>query len=164
MTEESNSNDFHVTWLSPRLCRLTEFTGKESYLALGSATGAVINTGSGAGDLYTMIRSLTKKPIIVLLTGGRTEFIAGTQGFDVVYLNRRDTPLLPRHAERFLPMCDGTRFDLGGLHITMRACPGDTPGSMAAYLEEEHVRITDKGMTICDSVDDRKKKQKEILP
>lgn len=155
MTEVCSSNAFHVAWLSPRLCRLTEFTGAELYLALGSTTGAVINTGSGAGNLYTTIRSLTKKPILVLLTGGRTEFLTGTQGFDVVYLNRRDAPLLPRQAERFLPMCDGARFDLGGLHITMRACPGDTPGSMAAYLEEEHVRITDKGLTCCDPVEDR---------
>ena len=153
---------------------ITEFLGRfheRMYLVKGTERAALIDTGCGFGDLYEVVRNLTDKPVIVLLTHGHVDHAMGAALFDVVYMNRMDIPVFMEHsrsemrvgylrqsprfepaalklmmppimADRFLPVGNDTVFDLGGLHVRMFACPGHTPGSMVALLEEDRVLIT----------------------
>lgn len=162
---------FQTEQLSRHLYRLRDRTGVQMYLAVGRTTAALIDTGSGIGELNTEVRRITGKPLIVLLTHGHAGHAMGAAAFDVVYMNRRDAPVFLEHAREdmrrrciaqslsgttelpevllpapelnhLIPMGNGDVFDLGGLHVRMLACPGHTPGSMTALIEEERILIT----------------------
>jgi len=162
---------FRTQKLNDHLYRIYDITDVQMYLAIGRHTAALIDTGCGFGDVYEVVRNLTDKPVIVLLTHGHVDHAMGAAAFDVVYMNRMDIPIFVQHSQagmrvdyarqapqfesavlktmvppitqdRFLPVGDNTVFDLGGLHVRMLSCPGHTPGSMCALLEEDRVLIT----------------------
>lgn len=162
---------FRTQKLSDHLYRLYDITDVQMYLAVGSHTAALIDTGCGFGDLYGVVRQLTDKPVIVLLTHGHVDHAMGAGAFSVAYMNRMDIPvylvhrqtafrvdyvrqseryepavleamLPPPAPEHLLPMGDEAVFDLGGVHVRMFSCPGHTPGSMCALIEEERALIT----------------------
>ena len=162
---------FRTQKLNDHLYRIFDITDVQMYLAVGSHTAVLIDTGCGFGALTETVRQLTAKPVVVLLTHGHVDHAMGAAAFDVVYMNRMDIPVFMEHsrsemrvgylrqsprfepaalklmmppimADRFLPVGNDTVFDLGGLHVRMFACPGHTPGSMVALLEEDRVLIT----------------------
>ena len=57
-----------------------------AYLAEGEEKAVLIDTGCGLGDLRSYVKSLTDKPITVLLTHGHLDHAPGAVQFEKVYM------------------------------------------------------------------------------
>lgn len=155
---------FTAVRISKRVIRITGITQELMYLVIGETKAALIDTGIGIGDLATFVRTLTDKPIEVILTHGHLDHIGGATFFSQAYLNEKDWPIArqdntirnrldylsiyhldpipdsdqaPVTAMDYLPLNHGDRFDLGEVTLELIALPGHTPGSMTVLIEEE---------------------------
>lgn len=133
-----------------------------AFLAEGTDSAVLIDTGFGVGSLKEYVESLTTLPLQVVLTHGHLDHAGGAVEFDTVYLNERDLTeakvgttvenraprfpkemqqdvLPPRELDTYLPLQDGQTFDLGGLTIKMLKLYGHTPGCMCALFCERRL-------------------------
>lgn len=78
--------------IAPKTWCLSEFRLVNAFLVEGEERAALIDTGAGIGDLYGVVRELTDKPLIILITHGHFDHDGGVKQFgDVpVYLNPED--------------------------------------------------------------------------
>lgn len=153
--------------VTPSITKITDLTGVFVYLAEGTEKAVLIDSGTGIGDLFEYVHTLTEKPLSVILTHGHCDHAGGAARFDEVYLNEKDWYLASYHAsvenktgyakfimgeaydqvceedicpERtkgYLPLTDGQIFDLGGLTLKMVTVPGHTAGMTCILFKEE---------------------------
>jgi glyoxylase-like metal-dependent hydrolase (beta-lactamase superfamily II) len=88
---------FSVKPLGSGLTLIKDLTTVQCYLVEGKKKAALIDTGTGIGDLKALLRKLTKLPLIVLNTHGHVDHVGGDQNFDEVWISERDKDLLPLH-------------------------------------------------------------------
>lgn len=133
------------------------------FLVEGNESAVLIDTGFGVGSLKEYVGSLTNLPYEVVLTHGHLDHVGGAGEFEQVYLNERDLVFAEQHAElekrinflggdnsaipvedfiqpleleKYAPLVNEQRFDLGGVTVTLLDLPGHTPGAMCALVEE----------------------------
>jgi glyoxylase-like metal-dependent hydrolase (beta-lactamase superfamily II) len=153
--------------LSEHVTSITDITGVHSFLIEGQQTAALIDTGTGAGNLKEYIKGLTKLPVTVILTHGHCDHAGGAALFDEVWLHKADWNLAGRHAsmemkkgyinfcggkkaaemeerdfmpERtkgYLNLQDGQLFELGGITLEIICVPGHTQGMCCVLNREE---------------------------
>lgn len=163
--------EFKPVRVSERILRIWAPGLEQMYLVTGEKRAALIDTGSGAGDLLGFVRRYTDLPLVVLLTHNHMDHAMGSAQFEEVWLSREDIDGFDReHADRdrrwrlkmeapsftqieesdyisiddparYCALNDGDRFDLGGLTIRAVALPGHTPGSMMFLVEEERTLL-----------------------
>ena len=134
--------------------------GELCWLVPGRESAALIDTGCGGRGLRELVESLTDLPVTVLLTHGHRDHIGGVGQFGRAWLHGADLPLVepsvdparradfvrgkapelfaqlpedafpPHTPTEFLPLQEGTRFDLGGVTLEVYETPGHTPGSV----------------------------------
>ena len=61
-------------------------------LIIGEEKALLIDTGYGFGELAGFVRTLTDKPLEVVLTHGHTDHCGGNSQFPMVYMNMMDVP------------------------------------------------------------------------
>lgn len=156
--------------ISPTTTRIRAPGLELMYLVVGGEKAALIDTGSGIGYLRAYVRTLTDKPITVLLTHGHVDHAMGAGEFETVYMNHADDYIYIPHSDMdfrldglFLctqkdrmedgeiilakpldeihDMRGGDSFDLGGLHIDIYDCPGHTRGSVVMLIREERALL-----------------------
>ena len=159
---------FRTEKLSARITRIFAFSTELMYLVEGEDKAALLDTGSGFGSLKECVESLTKKPIVVLLTHGHVDHAMGAAEFDEVYMNRADDYIFKEHGEiefrkkglinpdfkiseadllptpdlnSFRNMNEGDVFDLGGVSIEVYDCIGHTRGSVVFLIKEERTLL-----------------------
>lgn len=162
---------FTAEKLSDNTTKIRTITGELCYLISGSEKAALIDTGTGLGDLPAFVKTLTDKEVIVLLTHGHVDHAYGTTGFPVVYMNSLDNELFDEQSDEsrreyskmsmgkekyaelkaedfkypcrkdFLELKGGMSFDLGGIHLDVISSPGHTQGSVSVIIREERVLI-----------------------
>lgn len=161
---------FKTEKVSDRVTRIYGICTELMYLVTGEEKAALIDTGSGFGSLKSVIKKLTDKPVIVLLTHGHTDHAMGTAEFETVYMNHEDDYIFGPHGEktfrwegvamsseyqkvegedyiptddcrRFYPMKEGDIFNLGGISIEIFGCSGHTKGSVVMLLREERMLL-----------------------
>ncbi|MDC7287563.1 MBL fold metallo-hydrolase [Blautia schinkii] len=161
---------FQSQKISERVTRIMAPSEELMYLVEGSESAALIDTGSGIGSLGGYVRSLTDKPLVVLLTHGHVDDAMGAGEFDLVYMNREDDYIYKRHAEEkfrrdglflctqaeqiedgdILPpmplecirdMKEGDSFSLGDITIEIYSCPGHTRGTLVMLIKEERALL-----------------------
>ncbi len=143
----------------------------------GDNQALLIDTGYGLEDVAAYARTLTDKPLSVMLTHGHHDHALGARWFDRVYLTKADFPVYEtytndpwrRHVlngvrEKGLPVdeadflsasmpapevLDETEADLGGLTARIIHCPGHTPGSAVVYVPERELLITGDDWNPC---------------
>lgn len=158
---------FDATKLTPSTIIITDLTGVHCFLVRGTRRALLIDCGAGVGDLAGFARQQTTLPISLLLTHGHCDHAGGAAFFDTAYLSEADWNLASRHdtlsmkkdyarytcSELFssltqedfcpprhrgyLPLNDGTRFDLGGISLEAIAVPGHTQGMTCVLNQTE---------------------------
>ena len=158
---------FQIKKLSPHITQIQDASGVFLFLAEGEHRALLVDTGTGFAGLKETVARLTQKPLTVLMTHMHPDHAGGAADFEKVYVHPADIPafreqslesrmgyartqlppgetltetdFLPPVTEEghFIPMEDGTVFDLGGLHVQSIHVPGHTPGSSCILFREE---------------------------
>lgn len=150
--------------LSDHLTRITDFTGVCCYLVQGTQKALLLDTCDGFGNIKEYVETLTNLPIEVVLSHGHLDHAGGAGLYDKVYMNLDDMPVYQKHLNidfkldffrdqvdfelkpesfnpkfngEFVPIKDGTLFDLGGIHVKMIHVKGHTPGMMVPFIIED---------------------------
>lgn len=81
-----------VTRIAPGTWCLSEFRLVNAFLVEGAEKAALIDTGCGIGNLAGIVRELTDKPLIILITHGHFDHDGGVKQFPgvPVYLHPAD--------------------------------------------------------------------------
>jgi glyoxylase-like metal-dependent hydrolase (beta-lactamase superfamily II) len=136
------------------------------YLTEGKDSAMLIDTGIGAADLMSLVKSLTQKPLIVINTHGHPDHAGGNYQFSKIYVNAADSAAarksattasraeaaknmlrgaVPQENEKykdeekltvFSSVDNGQIFNLGGRKLEVIATPGHTPGSICLIDKE----------------------------
>lgn len=139
-----------------------------AYLAVGDEKAALIDTGFGIYSLKEYVRTLTGKPLSVLLTHGHYDHAGGVGEFEQVLIDEKDIPLAVSTCskerrmaglgpdagwedmisdpaeEQFHTFASEEEFDLGGLRVRMLPLAGHTAGSCCPlFVEERTVLLGD---------------------
>lgn len=83
--------------VSPHITQIINVPQAYCYLVEGEEKAALIDAGDGLGNLGDFVRTLTDKPVFVILTHGHVDHIGGAVFFDEVYLNEKDWALARKH-------------------------------------------------------------------
>ena len=145
-------------------------------LLAGTERALLVDTGYGLADVAAFVRTLTRKPLTVLLTHAHHDHALGARWFDEVWLAQADfagyaeyTGLKYRRRvqgqaegrglstpEDFLSaampvprILQEKTIDLGGLSAEVRLCPGHTPGSVVVYVPEHRLLLTGDNWNPC---------------
>jgi hydroxyacylglutathione hydrolase len=108
---------FNSKKISESVTRIFGPTGELIYLVEGSKRAALIDTGTGVGNLKEYVEQLTDKPYFVLLTHGHVDHAMGAPAFDEVYMNPADKNVYLEHSDMsvrkgYLKMTMGENFNL----------------------------------------------------
>lgn len=120
--------------ISDRVTRIFGLAGELMYLVEGEKRAALIDTGTGLGDLKELVDNLTDKPYFVLLTHGHVDHAMGASVFDEVYMNLADKEIYKDHSHMsvrtgFIKMNVGQDFNKvkDEDYIPAGACDGFKP-------------------------------------
>ncbi len=161
----------------PGVWHIQDSMGVCMTLLCGDQRALLIDTGYGLEDVAAYARTLTDKPLSVMLTHGHHDHALGARWFDRVYLAKADFPVYEtytnghwrRHVltgardkgldpdeEAFLSAkmpapeaLDESEAGLGGLTARIMLCPGHTPGSAVVYVPERKLLITGDDWNPC---------------
>lgn len=165
-------NFFKSEKISESVTRIFGPTGELMYLVEGSNKAALIDTGTGVGDLSEYVKALTDKTITVIITHGHVDHASGAPNFEEVYMNHADDEVYKEHIEFevrkgyvqaqyrdfdkiiesdyvqkkcsavYKELKEGDIFDLGGVTLEIYNAAGHTPGQMAVLFKEERMLMT----------------------
>ena len=76
--------------IADRVYAINEYGLDSMFLVLGEEEAALIDTGMGCFDLRSLVESITKLPLLVLLTHGHVDHCGGWDQFDEVWLHPAD--------------------------------------------------------------------------
>lgn len=154
--------------LSEHVYRIIDCTGVCCYLVIGKKRACLLDTCNGIGNIKNYIETITRLPIIVILTHGHLDHMGGAGLFHDIYMNHEDMPVFQKHGdiqfriedtnahspiqiseELFVPTYQGNIhniqddecFDLGDMTIQMILVKGHTPGMMCPLIKEERTII-----------------------
>ncbi len=158
--------------ITENIIAIEDITGVYMYLVLGLDKAILIDTGTGAGNLYEYVNTLTELPIEVILTHGHCDHAGGAKYFDKVYLPEEDFELVKIHAsmkrkveyihfsggenvdesdvvgERTLgytKLENGQIFDLGNEQLEMIKLPGHTKGMTCVLFKNQRIILLGDG-------------------
>lgn len=97
----------HVQKLSPGVWLLGEPGQVNAYLVQGAEYAALIDTGTGIGDIRAVAESITDRPVVVLNTQGHWDHIGGNHRFEHIGVHpleagKLSTPQIPDSAIQHL--------------------------------------------------------------
>ncbi len=140
--------NFRITRIGEKIYHILDEGNSSFYVVEGEERAAVIDTGITPGEkIMPVIQSLTKKPVILVLTHAHVDHFHHMDEFDTVYMSHREF-LLPEDflagmmAGKALALHDtldihtGDVIDLGGNALEICEVPGHTPGSVVV-LEQK---------------------------
>ena len=90
--------------IADRVYAINEYGLDSMFLVLGEEKAALIDTGMGCFDLCSLVESITKLPLLVLLTHGHVDHCGGWDQFDEVWLH-------PADREKALAVTRGRRVE-----------------------------------------------------
>ena len=142
----------------PGIWLMDEAHEATGYLVAGQDKACVIDTMNGYTDLYSAVREITDRPLVVVNTHGHPDHIFGNVYFEEAYMNPRDGALARSFTENpeFLDLCrenglkmppfrdifPGDVIDLGGRTLEVFGLPGHTAGGILLLLREDRVLFT----------------------
>ena len=83
------------------ITQIEDLCGTKMYLVEGSQKAVLIDTGVGLGNIYRFVRSITDKPLEVIITHGHVDHAMGSGTFDKninIYMNYADFDIYKQHS------------------------------------------------------------------
>ncbi len=105
-----------------------------AYLVVGETGALLIDSGVGQTNVFENARSITDKPLRLVLTHGHADHTGGAKYFDEVFAGEKEERLQNVTA-KVVRVSEGFEFDLGGRVLKVVELPGHTPGSIGLYDE-----------------------------
>ena len=102
------------------------------FLLLGPDKALLLDTGFPDSETLPAVRSLTDKPVQVLLTHGDPDHAGGLGDFAEAWLHEKDWPLVHAHLTLH-PLREGDVFTGGEFRLEVLEIPGHTYGSVAFW-------------------------------
>ena len=161
----------------PGIFHIQDKMGVSMTLLIGEEQAMLIDTGYGFEDVAAYVRTLTDKPLSVMLTHGHHDHALGARWFDRVSVTKADFPVYETYTREFWrkrvlgqardkgfsvdeadylsasmaapEVLDEQSVDLGGLTARIILCPGHTPGSAVVYVPERALLITGDDWNPC---------------
>ncbi len=146
-------------------------------LLAGQNEALLIDAGYGLEDAAAYVRTLTDKPLSVMLTHGHHDHALGAKWFDRVLLMKPDFPVYETYTgepwrlrvigqarekglavDEWVFLSDAmpaaepmeeSEIDLGAMTAKIISCPGHTPGSAVVYVPERELLITGDDWNPC---------------
>lgn len=154
----------------PAVNHLQDSLGVHFTLLTGQDKALLFDTGYGAEDVASRIRTMTDLPLTVVLSHGHHDHAMGCLWFQSVYVHPddletyrtytslpwrksvlqtakfkgvavSDSLFLESPVAKAIPLASKS-MDLGGLTVSFLPSPGHTPGSVMAYIPEQHLLLT----------------------
>lgn len=104
-----------------------------AYLVVGETGALLIDSGVGQGNVFENARSVTDKPLRLVLTHGHADHTGGAKYFKEVWCGEKEK--LQNVEAKINRVAEGFEFDLGGRVLRVIDLPGHTPGSIGLYDE-----------------------------
>lgn len=172
ITNNYSNQFFKVEKIDTNIFRIAGVNGELMYLIEGKDKAALIDTGTGIGNLKELVEKITNKPLTVIITHGHVDHAPGSSLFDNVYMSFADKKLYSEHdtldtrkgftgasykeaknlkaddytpvksSDNFKDLKDGTIFNLGGTTLEAIAVPGHTMGMTAILIKEKRILLT----------------------
>lgn len=167
---------FQAQKVLPGVYHIQDSLGVCMTLLVGDTQALLVDTGYGVEDVASFIRTITDKPLTVILTHGHHDHALGAMWFDhttmfeedredfLTYTGERQRQRIWEQARNKglpvradyrsvsipmpLPLCEQT-MDLGGMRVQIIHCPGHTPGSAVAYVPERQLLLTGDDWNPC---------------
>ena len=160
----------------PGVYHIRDPLGVYMTLLKGEARALLIDTGYGVESAAALVRTITDKPVTVLLTHAHHDHALGARDFDSLLLAAPEIPLYPDYTspERrarvaqqaagagVTPPADyltaaypvpqpaqAEELDLGGMTARIIPCPGHTPGSAVVYVPERRLLLSGDNWNPC---------------
>ena len=91
-----------VTEIAPKTWCLSEFRLVNAFLLEGKNKAALIDTGCRIGNLKNIVRELTEKPLVILMTHGHFDHLGGIGQFEenVAYMHPKEKDMLEEMKSR----------------------------------------------------------------
>lgn len=167
---------FTATELLPGVHHIRDGMGVFMTLLTGSERALLVDCGYGLEDVHAFVRTLTDKPLTVLLTHAHHDHALGAKWFRETMMLPADQPYFPVYTsqaqrrqvalqaenkgldvpEDFLTAAYTAPadalpgpIDLGGLTAEVIPCPAHTPGSAVVYVPERSLLLTGDDWNPC---------------
>ena len=137
--------NFDILQIQERVWRILDSEKDTFYLIEGNEKAAVIDTGVTEGvQLLPMLRTLTQKPLVLILTHAHIDRFHHMDEFDTVFMCH-DELTMPGwflhemmagkdlKLDKTIPIDTDSRIDLGDRVLKICKVPGHTPGSAVIY-------------------------------
>lgn len=145
---------FDIHKIRDRVWRLWDAEKDSFYLIEGDEIAAVVDTGITVGErIEPVLRQLTDKPMVLILTHAHIDHFHHMDEFDRVYMSHREFELGEEtlrgmmagknlDLEHTIHVETGSTIELGGCCLEICDVPGHTPGSVAVYDSRDHLIFT----------------------
>lgn len=168
---------FEVNRVFPDVLHIRDAMGVCMTLLIGEKAALLVDTGYGTEDVSAFVRTLTDRPLTVLLTHCHHDHALGARWFGKTVMLPEDQPqwalytgadkrrqVLAQAIAKGLPVTEdgflagecampyaihGGALVLGGLTAEIIPCPGHTPGSCVVYVPERRLLLTGDDWNPC---------------
>lgn len=131
--EVFKNNDLTITKLEKDMWVIETTDKTTMYLIEGKDKAMLIDTGTKCEKLNEVIRQVTQKPLIVVITHMHGDHAGNMDQFDEIYMHAADTVLF-KHVKPYSGkihfVVDGQAIDLGVKILDISYMPAHTPGSI----------------------------------
>ncbi len=168
---------FEINPIMSGITHIRDCMGVCMTLLEGEKAALLVDTGYGVEDVSAFVRTLTDKPLTVLLTHNHHDHALGSRWFEktcilpedmaewyaftglekrkVVWGQAKSKGLCVTEPEFLSGSCNtpiaihGGALDLGGLTAEIIPCPGHTPGSCVLFIPERELLLTGDDWNPC---------------
>jgi len=132
--EVFKNNDLTISKLEKNMWVVETADKTTMYIIEGTKKAMLIDAGTKCEKLDEVIKQITQKPLIVMITHIHPDHAGNIKYFDQIYFHPGDTVLMRTmkvaYSGKINYVKNGDLFDLGGTTIEVLEAPGHTPGSI----------------------------------
>jgi glyoxylase-like metal-dependent hydrolase (beta-lactamase superfamily II) len=163
---------FTAKEVGPKIWQISDHGSDNIYLVEGKKKAMLIDNGLGTADLVSYIKTLSTKPLIVVITHGHPDHAGSDYQFEEVYIHPEDAESakafnMPEtrtasaktmqganapaeneiykgevYETKLLPVKGGQVFNLGGRKMEVMETPGHTPGGISIIDVKNKILFT----------------------